>query len=126
MKVRKGQGVAILNFGALLDQALEAAETLDATVIDMRWVKPMDEALVLEMAASHELIVTLEENAAAGGAGSAVQELLQANGVATPVAVIGIPDDFQEHGDQNALRALAGLSAEGVCGVVGVSCRRAY
>ena len=119
MQVRGGHSVAILNFGALLDRALEAAETLDATVIDMRWVKPMDEALVLEMAASHELIVTLEENAAAGGAGSAVQELLQAEGVAIPVAVMGIPDDFQEHGDQNAQRALAGLSAEGVCKVVG-------
>ena len=118
VEVRKGHGVAILNFGALLDRALEAAETLDATVVDMRWVKPMDEALALEVAASHELTVTLEENTAAGGAGSGVQELLQANGVTTPVAVIGIPDNFQEHGDQNALRALAGLSAEGIRGFI--------
>ncbi|TCO70441.1 1-deoxy-D-xylulose-5-phosphate synthase [Chromatocurvus halotolerans] len=111
---RKGNSVAILNFGALLDQALQAAETLDATVIDMRWVKPMDEALVLEAAAAHELLVTVEENASAGGAGSGVEALLHANGVATPVIVLGIPDNFQEHGDQQALRALAGLSAEGI------------
>lgn len=115
---RKGSGVAILNFGALLDQVQQAAETLDATVIDMRWVKPMDEALVLETAAAHELLVTVEENAVAGGAGSGVEALLQANGVTAPVIVLGIPDNFQEHGDQQALRALAGLSTEGICEAV--------
>jgi len=119
LTVREGSGVAILNFGALLDQALQAAEVLDATVIDMRWVKPMDEALVLEAAAAHEVLVTVEENAAAGGAGSGVEALLHANGVTTPVIVLGIPDNFQEHGDQQALRALAGLSAEGICEAVG-------
>lgn len=117
--VRRGSGVAILNFGALLDQALQAGETLDATVIDMRWVKPLDEALVLEAATDHELIVTLEENAAVGGAGSGVEALLHVSGVTTPVIVLGIPDNFQEHGDQQALRTLAGLSAEGICEAVG-------
>src|SRR6056297_20431 len=118
VEVRRGQGVAILNFGTLLPDALKAADALNATVIDMRWVKPMDEALVLEAAAAHELLVTVEENAATGGAGNGVEALLHANGVTTPVVVLGIPDEFQEHGDQQALRALAGLSAEGICEAV--------
>ena len=109
--VRQGRGVAILNFGALLSEALAAGEELGATVVDMRWVKPLDEALVLELAASHNLLVTLEENAIAGGAGSAVVELLQREGVETPVTVHGIPDAFVEHGSQEALRDDAGLSA---------------
>jgi 1-deoxy-D-xylulose-5-phosphate synthase len=112
--VRRGQGVAILSFGALLAQALDAGDTLDATVIDMRWVKPMDVELILETAATHGLLITLEENAAAGGAGSGVEEVLQARGVTTPVSILGIPDAFIEHGDQNALRAAAGLSADNI------------
>jgi 1-deoxy-D-xylulose-5-phosphate synthase len=112
--VRRGRGVAILSFGALLAQALDAGDTLDATVIDMRWVKPMDVELILETAATHELLITLEENAAAGGAGSGVEEVLQARGVTTPVSILGIPDAFIEHGDQNALRAAAGLGADNI------------
>ena len=112
--VRPGQGVAILNFGALFSEAMTAGEELDATVVDMRWVKPIDETLILELAQSHDLLVTLEENVMAGGAGSAVAELLSARGIDTPIRHFGIPDQFVEHGDQEALREAAGLSAAAI------------
>lgn len=114
--VRPGQDVAILNFGALFSEAMAAGEELDATVVDMRWVKPLDEVLILELAASHELIITLEENAVAGGAGSGVAELLSANGLDIPIRHVGIPDNFVEHGDQNAIRREQGMSAESIAG----------
>jgi 1-deoxy-D-xylulose-5-phosphate synthase len=98
--VRPGQRVAILNFGALFGDAMAAGEELDATVVDMRWVKPLDDTLVLELATSHDLLITLEENAVSGGAGSAVAELLAAQGVDCPVRHLGIPDHFVEHGGQ--------------------------
>ena len=79
--VRKGTGIAILNFGVLLDQALAAAEALGATVVDMRWVKPLDEAMILSLVEQHDLLITLEENAVAGGAGSGVAEFLANAGV---------------------------------------------
>ncbi len=106
--------VAILNFGVLLPAALHAAEKLDATVVDMRWVKPMDEARVLELARSCELIVTLEDNAIAGGAGAGVLELLQREAVLVPVLNLGLPDDFVEHGKREEQLAWVGLDAEGV------------
>lgn len=112
--VRPGQRVAILNFGALFQNAMAAGEELDATVVDMRWVKPLDEALLLELADSHELLVTLEENAIAGGAGSAVAELLQSCGIDIALRHFGIPDNFVEHGDQGAIREAAGMSAEAI------------
>ena len=92
-----GQRVALLAFGAPLRSALALADELDATVVDMRFVKPMDEALVLELAAGHDLLVTLEENAVMGGAGSAVLETLALAGLACPVLLAGIPDRFIEH-----------------------------
>ena len=110
--VRQGNRVAILNFGALFGEALAAGEKLDATVVDMRWVKPLDEALVFALAAEHELLITLEDNAIAGGAGSGVSELLARHGIDTPVHHVGIPDNFVEHGEQDELRRVAGLTRE--------------
>ncbi|MEM1404156.1 MAG: 1-deoxy-D-xylulose-5-phosphate synthase [Pseudomonadota bacterium] len=115
--VRPGQRVAILNFGALFGEAMSAGEDLDATVVDMRWVKPLDETLVLELAQSHELIITLEENAVAGGAGSAVAELLSAQGLSCPIRHAGIPDAFVEHGDQGALRRDQGMNAQRIVAI---------
>ncbi|HVL76636.1 MAG TPA: 1-deoxy-D-xylulose-5-phosphate synthase, partial [Noviherbaspirillum sp.] len=111
---RKGRGVAILAFGTLLHPALEAAERLGATVVNMRWAKPLDEVLLLEVATAHEAIVTLEEGAIMGGAGSAVSEALQANGLARPVLHLGLRDEFTTHGDPARLLALHGLDAAGI------------
>ncbi len=112
--VRQGQRVAILNFGALFSEAMQAGEALDATVVDMRWVKPLDEELILNLAGSHELLVTLEENAVAGGAGSAVSELLAREGVQCAIKHFGVPDAFVEHGGQETLREEVGASAEAI------------
>ena len=89
-----GEKIAILNFGTLLPEAAQAAEGLNATLVDMRFVKPLDEQLVLELAASHETLVTLEENAIMGGAGSGVNELLMAKRRPVPVLNLGLPDSF--------------------------------
>lgn len=118
VQVRKGSQVAILSFGTLLPEAVKAAEQLNATVVDMRWVKPLDEALVIAMAAQHELLVTLEENALAGGAGASVNELLAARGVVTAILNLGLPDHFQDHGSQQEQRSEAGLDAEGIVGSI--------
>ncbi len=85
VQVRSGERVAILNFGTLLPEAMAAAKQLNATVVDMRWVKPMDEATVLNLASQYDLLVTLEENAVAGGAGSGVNEFLAAQGPRQPL-----------------------------------------
>ncbi|HNU10435.1 MAG TPA: 1-deoxy-D-xylulose-5-phosphate synthase [Rubrivivax sp.] len=111
---RRGKGIAILAFGTLLHPALAAAEKLDASVVDMRFAKPLDEALVLEMARSHEAIVTVEEGCVAGGAGSAVGECLAAAGLTPPLLHLGLPDRFIEHGDPARLLALCGLDAAGI------------
>jgi 1-deoxy-D-xylulose-5-phosphate synthase len=111
---RQGQRVAILAFGSLLYPALKAAEALDATVANMRWVKPLDVELLLSIAQDHELIVTVEEGCRMGGAGSAVMEALQAAGVVRPVLVLGLDDTFTEHGDPAHLLALQGLDAKGI------------
>ncbi|MFY9138977.1 1-deoxy-D-xylulose-5-phosphate synthase [Zwartia sp.] len=112
---RRGTGVAMLVFGTLLPAALQAAESLDLTVVDMRFVKPIDTELVLEMAAAHPLgLVTLEEGCIMGGAGGAVSETLAAHGVVMPILHLGLPDRFIDHGDQNALLAGVGLDASGV------------
>ncbi len=115
---RLGSGVAILNFGVLLPQALEAAETLDATVYDMRWVKPLDEARILELATTHELLVTLEDNAIAGGVGSAVNELLIRENLPCRILNLGLPDKFVEHGKRELQMEWVGLDAEGICSAV--------
>jgi 1-deoxy-D-xylulose-5-phosphate synthase len=108
------KGVAILAFGTLLHPALQAAERLDATVVNMRWAKPLDTELLLSIARQHEALVTLEEGAIMGGAGSAVAEALNAAGVAMPLLQLGLPDAFIEHGDPASLLSLNGLDAAGI------------
>ncbi|OUM09037.1 1-deoxy-D-xylulose-5-phosphate synthase [Pseudomonas syringae] len=111
---RQGQGVAILVFGVQLADALVVAEKMDATVIDMRFVKPLDEALVRETAASHELLVTLEENAVMGGAGAAVSEFLARANILKSVLHLGLPDVYVEHAKPAQMLAECGLNAEGI------------
>ena len=111
---RQGTGVAILAFGTLLHPALEAAEKLGATVVNMRWAKPLDTELLLQVAASHEALVTVEEGSIMGGAGSAVAEALAAAGVVKPLLHLGLRDEFTEHGDPARLLALQGLDAAGI------------
>jgi 1-deoxy-D-xylulose-5-phosphate synthase len=109
-----GRRIAILAFGTLLYPALQAAERLDATVANMRFVKPLDVALVTDLARSHDAIVTVEEGCTMGGAGSAVMEALQAAGIQVPVLTLGLPDQFIEHGDPAKLLAQCGLDAAGI------------
>ena len=111
---RTGRRIAILAFGTLLYPALEAAEKLDATVVNMRFIKPLDVDRVLELARTHEALVTIEEGCIMGGAGSAVLEALAAAGVAVPVLQLGLPDRFVEHGDPVRLLHELGLDAEGI------------
>ncbi len=111
---RRDARVAILAFGAPLAPARVAGDRLDATVVDMRFVKPLDVDLVLEIARTHDAIVTVEENVVAGGAGSGVAEALAAAGVAVPMLHLGLPDDFVDHGDPAALLARCGLDADGI------------
>ena len=111
---RQGSKVALLVFGVQLAEALKVAENLDATVVDMRFVKPLDEALVRELAGSHELLVTIEENAIMGGAGSAVSEFLSAEGVLKPMLHLGLPDVYVEHAKPAQMLAECGLDAAGI------------
>jgi 1-deoxy-D-xylulose-5-phosphate synthase len=111
---RHGERIAILAFGTLLHPALAAAERLNASVVNMRFAKPLDVDLVLELARTHESLVTVEEGCLPGGAGSAVMEALQAAGVSIPVLALGLPDVFIEHGDPTKLLALQGLDADGI------------
>jgi 1-deoxy-D-xylulose-5-phosphate synthase len=111
---REGSRVAILAFGSLLAPALRAAETLDATVANMRFVKPLDGDLIRDLAATHELLVTVEEHAVMGGAGSAVNEWLAAAGLVRPVLNLGIPDAFIEHAPHGDMLAACGLDAAGI------------
>jgi 1-deoxy-D-xylulose-5-phosphate synthase len=106
--------LALLAFGCLLYPALEAAETLDATVVNMRWAKPLDEALLLEIVDQHDALVTLEDGCITGGAGSAVLECLQAHGLNVPVLQLGLPDVFIEQGEQTKLYQIQGLDADGI------------
>jgi 1-deoxy-D-xylulose-5-phosphate synthase len=108
------QRVAILAFGTLLTAAMKAGEALDATVANMRFVKPLDVALVRQLALDHELIVTVEEGCVPGGAGAAVAEALALAGIAKPMLMLGLPDQFIEHGDPAKLLALCGLDAAGI------------
>lgn len=111
---RQGNKVAIINFGTTLAAALEAAESLDATVADMRFVKPLDEALLLQLAQSHDVLVTVEENVIMGGAGSGVLELLTKHKICKPVLQIGLPDEFVKHGAPAEIIAELGLDAKGI------------
>ena len=111
---RQGSGVAILAFGTLLYPALSAAERLGATVANMRWAKPLDRALLRSLAESHQALVTVEEGCVMGGAGSAVMEALQADGIVLPVLQLGLADEFTEHGDPAKLLAAQGLDEVGI------------
>jgi 1-deoxy-D-xylulose-5-phosphate synthase len=111
---RQGQRIAVLAFGTLLYPALQVAEHLDLTVANMRWAKPLDTELLLQLAASHEALVTLEEGAIMGGAGSAVTEALHAAGIVKPVLQLGLRDEYAPHGDPARLLALQGLDAAGI------------
>jgi 1-deoxy-D-xylulose-5-phosphate synthase len=111
---RTGQRVAILAFGTLLYPALQAAEKLNVTVVNMRWAKPLDTELLLQVTADHDALVTVEDGCVMGGAGSAVLEALAAAGLAKPLLQLGLPDQFIEHGDPVKLMALQGLDAEGI------------
>jgi 1-deoxy-D-xylulose-5-phosphate synthase len=115
---RQGQKIAILAFGSMLAPALEAAEKLDATVANMRFVKPLDVAMVQSLANSHELIVTIEENAIMGGAGAAVMEALQALNIAKPTLCLGLPDTFIEHGVHETMLANCGLDSQGIIAAI--------
>jgi 1-deoxy-D-xylulose-5-phosphate synthase len=110
--------VAILAFGAMVKPALEAGNELGATVANMRFVKPVDRDLVFRLATSHELLVTVEENVVAGGAGSAVAEALAADGLTVPILHLGLPDHFVEHGDAQLLLAECGLDGESIARAV--------
>ena len=111
---RSGKSVAILAFGSMVAPSVKAGDTLGATVANMRFIKPLDVALVLELAASHDYLVTVEESAIMGGAGSAVGEALAAAGVIKPLLMLGLPDVFIDHGDPAALLAGVGLDAAGI------------
>ncbi|MDR0211643.1 MAG: 1-deoxy-D-xylulose-5-phosphate synthase [Pseudomonas putida] len=111
---RKGEKIALLVFGVQLAEAMKVAETLNATVVDMRFVKPLDEALVLELAAHHDLLVTIEENAIMGGAGAAVSEFLTQEAVLKPLLHLGLPDIYVEHAKPAQMLAECGLDAAGI------------
>jgi 1-deoxy-D-xylulose-5-phosphate synthase len=112
---REGRsGLAILAFGALVDSAQKIAERLDATIVNMRFVKPLDEKIIVSVAKRHRAIITIEENAIMGGAGSGVGEVLTAAGVQLPMLHIGIPDRYIEHGTRDTCLARAGLDLAGL------------
>ncbi|UAJ65743.1 1-deoxy-D-xylulose-5-phosphate synthase [Candidatus Schneideria nysicola] len=111
---RKGKKIAILNFGTLLLQAIDVAEEINATLVDMRFVKPIDESLILAVVSTHQTLVTLEENVVMGGAGSSVNEFLMHERLSIPVLNIGLPDSFIPHGNQNEVRSYLGLDSKGI------------
>ena len=111
---RRGEKLALLVFGTLLPAAMKVADALGLTVVDMRFVKPIDAELILELASKHEGLVTIEEGCLMGGAGSAVAETLAHAGVVVPLLQLGLPDRFIDHGEQGALLASVGLDAAGI------------
>jgi 1-deoxy-D-xylulose-5-phosphate synthase len=115
---RKGQGIALLAFGSMVAPCLEVADSIDATVVNMRFIKPLDEEMILRMAAKHDFLVTVEENAVVGGAGSGVNDCLLANGVTVRIANHGLADRFSVHGSRRDVLTKAGLCAEGILRVV--------
>tara|TARA_B100000959_G_scaffold67080_2_gene71224 strand:+ start:370 stop:2178 length:1809 start_codon:yes stop_codon:yes gene_type:complete len=115
--VRTGKDIAIFAFGNMLEIALEASEKINATVVDMRFVKPLDKALIIEIADHSKLLISIEDNTANGGAGSAINELLQDNNNYTPLKILGIPDKVTEHGSQSELYELYGLTTENIISV---------
>ena len=119
--VREGRDIAILNFGVLLTEAEKAAETLNATVADMRWVKPLDTDLICELAEIHSLLISVEENVVAGGAGNAVAEFLTEQGLDIEIRHVAIDDRFIDHASQGETRADAGLSCDDILSKAGAS-----
>ena len=111
---RRGKRVALLAFGCTVQPCELVGAELDATVVNMRFVKPLDEALLLEIARSHEFLLTVEDNAIAGGAGSGVAEALAAHGIDLPILHLGLPDRFLEHASREELLAEAGLDEAGI------------
>ena len=113
-QIRDGHKIAILNFGTLLNEALDAANELDATLCDMRWAKPLDQSLITSIAQNHQLIVTLEDSCIAGGAGSAVGEYLAQQGIPVPILPLGLPDRFIDHGKREKIMQALGLNSQGI------------
>jgi 1-deoxy-D-xylulose-5-phosphate synthase len=111
---RIGKKIAVFAFGTTLDQALIAGEMLDATIVDMRFIKPLDEQLILELSKTHQKFITIEDNAITGGAGSGVSELLHAHKINTPLTLLGLPNSFTEQGTQEELYTLYGLDADAI------------
>lgn len=111
---RQGSEIAILVFGTLLEQVMEAAEQIDATVVDMRFVAPLDQSLIIQMCEEHEMIVTVEENVTAGGAGSGVSEFMLTQNISMPLLMIGLPNKFVMQGERDALLEQYGLSSHGI------------
>ena len=115
--VRTGKDIAIFAFGNMLEPALSASEKINATVIDMRFVKPLDESLIIDTANSYKKLISIEDNTASGGAGSAINELLQSKNIKTPLHILGVPDLVTEHGSQDELYLLYGLHEENIINV---------
>jgi 1-deoxy-D-xylulose-5-phosphate synthase len=111
---RKGKKIALLAFGSMVTPALEVGEKLDATVVNMRFIKPLDEETILKMAESHDLLVSIEENVIAGGAGNGINEILNAHVCKTPLLTIGLPDSFIEQGTREEVLTVAGLDVPGI------------
>ena len=112
--VRTGEDIAIFSFGNMLEIALEASEKINATVVDMRFVKPLDEDLIINIANNSSTLISIEDNTLKGGAGSAINELLQINNINTKLHILGIPDYVTEHGSQSELYELYGLTSENI------------
>ena len=110
--IRTGIDIVIFAFGNMLEPSMEAAEEVNATVIDMRFIKPLDEKLIIELASVNKKLVSIEDNAISGGAGSAINEVLQKNSIKTPLHILGVPDFVTEHGSQKELYELYGLNAK--------------
>ncbi|MGH8213171.1 MAG: transketolase C-terminal domain-containing protein, partial [Rhodanobacteraceae bacterium] len=111
---RHGRGLALLAFGCMVAPAEQVGAELAASVVNMRFVKPLDEELILKLARAHEVLVTLEDNAVVGGAGSGVAEVLASHGIEIPLLRLGLPDQFLEHGSREELLSQAGLDANGI------------
>jgi 1-deoxy-D-xylulose-5-phosphate synthase len=112
--IRKGKDIAIFAFGNMIEPSIKAGNELDATVIDMRFIKPLDEDLIINIANTNKKLISIEDNTATGGAGSAINELLQRNKIRTPLSILGVPDRITEHGSQNELYELYGLDAKNI------------
>jgi 1-deoxy-D-xylulose-5-phosphate synthase len=118
----QGSRIAILAWGSMVTPALTAGKQLNATVVNMRFVKPIDEALILQLANSHDVLVTVEENVLAGGAGQAVNGFLQSQRILMPVLNIGLPDAFIEQGTREQLLTLCGLDTQGIFNQIEAFC----